>query len=147
MRNAQLDESQAGIKRCRRNDNNFRHVDDNTLVAESEEELKSLLIRVKEESDRTGLKLNVKKKRNKIMASGPSTAWQIEGEKVEVVTDCFFLASKITITDGDCSQRQCVEKQRHYSANKGLCSQGYGLPSGHVRLLELDGKEGRKPKN
>ena len=134
MRNAQLDESQAGIKRCRRNDNNFRHVDDNTLVAESEEELKSLLIRVKEESDRTGLKLNVKKKRNKIMASGPSTAWQIEGEKVEVVTDCFFLASKITITDGDCSQRQCVEKQRHYSANKGLCSQGYGLLSGHILL-------------
>ena len=134
MRNAQLDESQAGIKRCRRNDNNFRHVDDNTLVAESEEELKSLLIRVKEESDRTGLKLNVKKKRNKIMASGPSTAWQIEGEKVEVVTDCFFLASKITIMDGDCSQRQCVEKQRHYSANKGLCSQGYGLLSGHILL-------------
>ena len=134
MRNAQLDESQAGIKRCRRNDNNFRHVDDNTLVAESEEELRSLLIRVKEESDRTGLKLNVKKKRNKIMASGPSTAWQIEGEKVEVVTDCFFLASKITITDGDCSQRQCVEKQRHYSANKGLCSQGYGLLSGHILL-------------
>ena len=103
-------------------------------MAESKEELKNLLIRVKEESDRTGLKLNVKKKRNKIMASGPSTAWQIEGEKVEVVTDCFFLASKITITDGDCSQRQCVEKQRHYSANKGLCSQGYGLLSGHILL-------------
>ena len=97
MRNAQLDESQAGIKRCRRNDNNFRHVDDNTLVAESEEELKSLLIRVKEESDRTGLKLNVKKKRNKIMASSPITPWQTEGEKVEVVTDFLFLDSKITV--------------------------------------------------
>ena len=81
------------------------------------------------------------------MASGPSTAWQIEGEKVEVVTDCFFLASKITITDGDCSQRQCVEKQRHYSANKGLCSQGYGLLSGHILLWELDCKEGRAPKH
>ena len=114
MRNAQLDESQAGIKRCRRNDNNFRHVDDNTLVAESEEELKSLLIRVKEESERAGLKLNIKNLR-----SGPITTWKIEGEKVEVVTDCFFLASKITITDGDCSQRQCVEKQRHYSVDKG----------------------------
>ena len=132
MRNARLGELQAGIKIGRRNINNLRYADDTTLMAENEEERKSLLMRVKEESSRAGLRLNIKK--TKIMASGLITAWQIEGEKVEVVTDCFFLASKITITDGDCSQRQCVEKQRHYSANKGLCSQGYGLLSGHILL-------------
>ena len=100
MRTARLDELQAGIKIGRRNINNLRYVDDITLMAESEEELKNLLIRVKEESERAGLRLNVKK--TKIMASNPITAWQIEGEKVEVVTDFLFLGSKITV-DGDCS--------------------------------------------
>ena len=85
MRNARLDELQAGIKIGRRNINNLRYVDDTTLIAESKEELKSLLMRVKEESERPDLKLNIKK--TKIMASGPITSWQIEGEKVEVVTD------------------------------------------------------------
>ena len=100
MRNAGLDELQAGIKISRRNINNLRYADDTTLMAEGEEELKSLLMRVKEESERAGLRLNIKK--SKIMASSPITAWQIEGEKVEVVTDFLFLGSKIT-ADADCS--------------------------------------------
>ena len=144
MKNDRLAELQAGIKTGGRNINNLRYVDDTSLMAGSEEELKSLLMKVNRESERVGLKLNIKK--TKIMASDPITAWQIEGEKVEVVTDFLFLGSKIT-ADGDCSheiRRQlllgrkamtnldCVEKQRHYSANKGLYSQGYGLPSGHV---------------
>ena len=99
MRNAGLDELQAGIKIGGRNINNLR-VDDTTLMAGSEEELKSLLMKVKEESERAGLKLNIKK--TKIMASGPITAWQIERRNVEVVTDFLFLGSKITV-DGDCS--------------------------------------------
>ena len=89
------------IKIGGRNINNLRYVDDTTLMAETEQELKSLLMRVKEESERTGLKLNIKKK-TKIMASGPITLWPIEGEKVEVVTDFLLLGSKITV-DGDCS--------------------------------------------
>ena len=97
MQNAWLDELQTRIKR---NINNFRCADDTTLTAESEEELKSLLMRVKEESERASLKLNIKK--TKIMASGPITSWQKEGEKVEVVTDFLFLDSKITVA-GDCS--------------------------------------------
>ena len=92
MRNARLDELQAGMKLGGRNINNLRYVDDTTLMAESEEELKSLLMRVKEERERAGLRLNIKKA--KIMASGPIAAWQIEGEKVEVVTDFLFLAPK-----------------------------------------------------
>ena len=92
MRNARLDELQAGIKTSRRNINNLRYADDTTLMAESEEELKSFLMRVKEESERAGLKLNIKN--TKIMASGPTTSWQTEGEKVEAVTDYIFLASK-----------------------------------------------------
>ena len=92
MQNAGLAESQAGIRIVRRN--NLRYADDTTLMAESEEELKSLLMRVKEESERAGLKLNTQK--TKIMASGPITLWQIEGEKVEAVTDFIFLGSKIT---------------------------------------------------
>ena len=108
-------------------------MNDTTLMAEGEEELKSLLIRVKEESDRTGLKLNVKKKRNKIMASGPSTAWQIEGEKVEVVTDCFFLASKITITDGDCSheirRRLLLDRKAMTNPDSVLKSRDIILPT------------------
>ena len=100
MRNAGLDESQAGIKIARRDINNLRYVDDITLMAESEEELKSLLMRVKEESEKAGLKFNIQK--TKMMASGPITSWQIEGEKVETVTDFIFLGFKI-IVDSDCS--------------------------------------------
>ena len=100
MRNTGLDEAQAGIKTAGRNINNLRNADDTTLVAESEEELKSLLMKVKEESEKVGLKLNIQK--NKIMASGPITSWQIDGETVEAVADFIFLGSKIT-ADGDCS--------------------------------------------
>ena len=100
MQNAGLDEAQAGIKIARRNINNLRYADDTTLMAESEEELKSLLIKVKEESEKVGLKLNTQK--TKIMASGPITSWQIDGETVETVADFIFGGSKIT-ADGDCS--------------------------------------------
>uniref|UniRef100_A0AC11ECE0 Uncharacterized protein n=2 Tax=Ovis aries TaxID=9940 RepID=A0AC11ECE0_SHEEP len=100
MRNAGLEEAQAGIKIARRNINHLRYADDTTLMAESEEELKSLLMKVKEESGKVGLKLNIQK--TKIMASHPITSWQIEGETVETVADFIFLGSKIT-ADGDCS--------------------------------------------
>ena len=100
MRNAGLEEAQAGIKIARRNINNIRYTDDTTLMAESEEELKSLLMKVKEESEKVGLKLNNQKTR--IMASGPITSWQIDGETVETVSDFIFLGSKITAY-GDCS--------------------------------------------
>ena len=101
IRNAGLDESQPGIKTARRNTNNLRYADETTITAESEEELKNLLMRVKEETEKADLKLNIQK--TKIKASGPITSWEIEGGKVEVVTDFIFLGSKIT-TDGDCSQ-------------------------------------------
>ena len=100
MRNTGLDEAQAGIQIARRNRNNLRYADDTTLMAESEEELKSLLMKVKEESEKVGLKLNIQK--TKIMASGPITSWQIDGETVKTVADFILLASKIT-ADGDCS--------------------------------------------
>ena len=100
MQNARLDEAQAGIKIAGRNINNLRHTDDTTLMAESEEELKGFLMKVKEESEKVGLKLNIQK--SKIMASGPITSWQIDGETMETVTDFSFLGSKIT-ADGDCS--------------------------------------------
>ena len=100
MRNAGLEEAQAGIKISRRNINNLRYADDTTLMAESEEELKNLLFKVKEENEKAGLKLNIQK--TKIMASGPITSWQIDGETVETVADFIFLGSKIT-ADGDCS--------------------------------------------
>ena len=100
MRNAGLDEAQAGIKTVRRNIINLRYSDDTTLIAESKEELKSLLMKVKEESEKVGLKLSIQK--TKIMASGPIILWQIDGETVEIVTDFIFLGSKIT-ADGDCS--------------------------------------------
>ena len=100
MRNAGLDEAQAEIKIARRNINNFRYADDITLMAESKEELKSLLMRVREESEEVGLKLNIQKP--KIMASRPITSWQIDGETMEIVRDFTFLGSKIT-ADGDCS--------------------------------------------
>ena len=106
MRNAGLDEAQAGIK-IARSINNLRYADDTTLMAESEEELKSLLMKVKEESEKVGLKINIQK--TKIMASGPVTSWQIDGETVETVADFIFWGSKIT-ADGDCSHeiKRCL---------------------------------------
>ena len=101
MRNAGLEEAQAGIKIAGRNINNLRYADDTTL-AESKEELKSLLMKVKEESEKVGLKLNIQK--TKITASGPITSWEIDGEPVETVSDFIFLGSKIT-ADGDCSHK------------------------------------------
>ena len=100
MRNAGLDEAQTGIKIAGRNINNLRYADNTTLMAESEE-LKSLLVKVKEESEKVGLKLNIQK--TTMMASGPITSWQIDGETMETVTDFIFLGSKITV-DGDCSE-------------------------------------------
>ena len=123
MRNAGLEEAQAGIKIAGRNINNFRYADDTILMAESGEELKSLLMKVKDQSEKVGLKLNTQK--TNIMASGPITSWQIDGEKMQTVTDFIFLGSKIT-ADGDCSHeikghlllgkksndkpRQCIKK-------------------------------------
>ena len=138
MRNAGMKE--AGIKISGRNINNLRYADDTTLMAESEE-LKRLLMNVKEESEKVGLKLNIQK--TKIMASGPITSWQIDGE---TVPNFIFLGSKITV-DGDCSHeiktlapwkksydqtRQHIKKQRHFFANKGPSSQNYGFSSNHV---------------
>ena len=132
MRNVGVDELKAGIKIGGRSINNLRYVDDATLMAESQEELKSLLMKVKEESQKVGLKLNIQK--TKIMASGPITSWQIEGGKVEIVTDFLFLGSKnhcewwlhpwhqkmiASRQESNDKPRQCVEKQRHYSADKG----------------------------
>ena len=107
MQNARLDEAQVGIKIAGRNINNLRYTDDTTLMAESEEKLKSLLMRVKEESEKAGLKLNTQK--TKIMTSGPITSWQIDGETMETVTDFIFLGSRIT-ADGDCSHeiKRCM---------------------------------------
>ena len=136
MWNARLDEAQAGIKTARRNINNLRYADDITLMAESKEELKSLLKKVKEESEKVGLKLNIQK--TKIMASRPVTSWEIDGETVETVADFIFLGSQI-IVDCNCSHeirrclllgrkiitkyRQHIKKQRHYFANNGPSSQ------------------------
>ena len=129
MRNTGLEEAQAGIKIAGRNINNLRYADDTTLMAESEQELKSILMKVKEESEKVGLKVDIQKM--KIMASGPITSWEIDGETVETVADFTFLGSKIT-ADGDCSHeiKRClllgrkvttnldsIEKQRHYFAN------------------------------
>ena len=100
MQNARMDEAQAGIKFSGRNINNLRYADDTTLMAESEEELKSVLMKVKEETEKAGLKLNIHK--TKILASGPITSWQIHGETVETMTDFIFFGSKIT-ADSDCS--------------------------------------------
>ena len=124
MWNAGLDEAQAGIKIAGGNINNLRYADDTTFKSESEEELKSLLMKVKEDSEKAGLKLKIQK--TKIMASGPITSWQIGGETMETVTDFVFLGSKIT-ADGDCSHeiKRCfltgsILEQRHYFANKDL---------------------------
>ena len=107
MRNAGLEEAQAGIKIDRENISNLRYADDTTLMAESEEELKSLLMKVKEESEKVGLKLNIQKM--KLMASSPITSWEIDGKTVETVSDFIFLGSKIT-ADGDCSHeiKRCL---------------------------------------
>ena len=145
MRNTSLDEAEAGIKIARRKINNLRYADDTILMAESEEELKSLLMKVKEESEKVGLKLNIQK--TKIMASGPITSWQKVGETMEAVRDFIFLGFKI-IADGDCSHEikrrlllgrkamtildTILKKQKYYFANKGSSSQSYGFSSSHV---------------
>ena len=144
MRNAGLEETQAGIQIAGRNIKNLRYADDTTLMAESEEELKSLLMKVKEESVKVGLNLNIQK--TKIMASGPITSWEIDGETVETVSDIILGGLKIT-ADGDCSHeiKRClllgrkvminldsILKTRDYFANKDPSSQGYGFSSGHV---------------
>ena len=115
MRNAGLEEAQAGIEIAGRNINNLRYADDSTLMAESEEELKSLLMKVKEESEKVGLKLNIQK--TKIMASGPNTSWEIDRETVETVLDFIFWGSKIT--DGDCSHeiKRCLLLGRKLMTN------------------------------
>ena len=128
MRNAGLDKAQAGIKIARRNINNLRYADDTTLMAESEEELKSLLMKVKEESEKVGLKLNIQKM--KIMASGPITSWEIDGETMETVAGFIFGGSKIT-ADGDCSH----EIKRHLLlGRKGMTNLDSILKSRDITL-------------
>ena len=139
-----LEDTQAGIKIAGRNINNLRYVDDTTLMEESEGELKSLLMKVKEESEKVGLKLNIQK--TKIMTSSPITPWEIDGETVETVSDFSFGGSKIT-ADGDCSHQikrhlllgrkvmaklDSILKSRHYFANKGPSSQSCGVSSSLV---------------
>ena len=128
MRNAGLDEAQAEIKIASRNINNLRHADDTTLMAESEEELKILLMKVKEESEKVGLKLNFQK--TKIMASGPITSWQIDGETVETVSDFIFGGSKMT-ADGDCSHEI---KRRLLLGRKVMTNLGSILKSKDINL-------------
>ena len=150
MRNAGLEEVQTGIKIARRNLNNLRYADDTTIMAENEEELKSLLIKMKEENEKTGLKLNIQK--TKIMASSPITSWQTDGEKVETMTDFIFLGSKI-ITDDEMQPwnektlapweksydqpRQHIKKQKHNFADTGPSSQNYTFSSGHVWIFRV----------
>ena len=129
MRNAGLDEAQAGIKIAGRNINNLKYTDDTTLMAESKEELKSLLMKVKEESEKAGLKLNIQKM--KIMASGPITSWQTDGETVETVTDFIFLGSSIT-ADGDCSHEI---KRRLLLGRKTMTNLDSMLRSRDINLL------------
>jgi len=145
MQNAGLDEAQAGIKTAGKNIIKLRYAEDTTFMAENEEKLKSLLMKVKEESEKAGLKFNIQKV--KIMASGPINSWQIHGVTMETVTNFIFLGSKIT-ADGGCIHEikrylllgrktvtnldTILKKQRHYFANKGLSSQSYGFSSSHV---------------
>ena len=147
MQNAGLDEAQAGIKTAGKNIIKLRYAEDTTFMAENEEKLKSLLMKVKEESEKAGLKFNIQKV--KIMASGPINSWKIHGVTMETVTNFIFLGSKIT-ADGGCSHEikrylllgrktvtnldTILKKQRHYFANKGLSSQSYGFSSSHVRM-------------
>ena len=154
MRNSGLEETQAGIKIAGRNINNLRYADDTTLMAESEEELKCLLMKVKEDSEKVGLKLNIKK--TKTMASGPITSWEIDGETVDFI----FSGSKIT-AEGDRSHeiKRCLLPGRKVMTNldnilksidfvnKCLSSQGYGFSSSHVWMWELDYKESWALKN
>ena len=130
MRNTGLDDAQAGIKIAVRNINNLRYADDTTLMGESEEELKSLLMKVKEESEKVGLKLNIQK--TKIMASSPITSWQIDRETVEIVADFIFLGSKIT-ADGDCSheikRRLLLGREVMNNLNSILKSRDITLPT------------------
>ena len=142
MRNAGLEEAQAGIKIARRNINNLRYADDTTLMAENEEELKSFLMKMKEESEKAGLKLNTQK--IKIMASSPTTSWQIDGETMKTVIDFIFLGSKITPV-GDCSHeiKRCLLRGEKAMKNlvsilksrditdKGPSSQSYGFSRSH----------------
>ena len=144
MRNTRLDESQAGMKIAGRSINKLRYADDTMLMAESKEELKSLLMKLKEESEKGGLKLNIQKK--EIMASHPITSWQMDGEKMGTVIDFIFLGSKITVDD-DCSHEikrhwllgrkamtniDSILKSRHHFADKGPSSQSHGFSSSHV---------------
>ena len=158
MWNAQLDESQAGIKIAGRHTNNLRYADDTTLMAENEEELKSLLRRVKEESENVGWKLNIQKM--KIMASGSITSWQTEGEKVEAVTD-YFLGlqnhcrqwlqpwnKKMILVRKAMTNPDSVLKGRDITLTTKVCiSQSCGFSSSHVWMWEMDHKEGWAPKN
>jgi len=154
MWNARLDEPQAGIKIARRNINNFRYADDTSLLTESKDELKSLLMKVKEESEKAGLKLNIQK--TKIMASGPINSWQINGEIMENSDRFYFLGLQnhcrwwlqtwnqktlAPLKKSYDKSRQYIKKQRHYFTNKGLFSQSYGFSSRHVWMSELDHKE------
>ena len=144
MRNARLDEAQAGIKTARRNINNLWYADDTTLMPESEEELNNLLMKVKEESEKAGLKLSIRK--TNIMASSPITSWEIDGETVETVRLYFFglqnhcrlwlqpwnLKMLAPWKKSYDQPRQHIQKQRHYFANKAQSSQGYGFSNSHV---------------
>ena len=165
MQNAGLDEAQAGIQIAGRNINNLRYADDTTLMAESKDKLKSLLMKVEEESEKVVLKLNIQK--IKIMASGPITSWQIDGETMETVTDFICLSPKIT-ADGDCSHeiKRCLLLRKKAMTNLGSIlksrditlptkipilkdpyTQSYGFSSSHVWVWELDHKESWVPKN
>ena len=160
MRNAGLEEAQTGIKIAGRNSTHLRYADDTTLMAKSEEELKSLLRKVKEESEKVDLRLNIKKM--KIMTSGPMTSWEIDGEAMETVRDFIFGGSKIT-ADDNCNHKikRCLllgrkamtnldsilKSRRQYFANKGPFTQSYGFSNSHVWMWELDHKEGWVPKN
>ena len=144
MRNAGLNKAQAGSKIAERNINNLKYADGTTLMAESKEELKSLLVKVKEESEKVGLKLNIQK--TKIMASSLITSWQIDGEMIETVTDFYFLVLQnhcrwwlqpwkkdaYSLEEKLWPTQTAYKKQRHYFANKGPSSQSYGFSSGHV---------------
>ena len=156
MRNAGLEEAQAGINIAGRKTNNLRYADNTTLMAQSEEELKSLLMKMKEESEKVGLKLNIQK--TKIMASGPITSWEIDGE---TVAEFIFLGSKIT-ADGDCSfeikrrfllgrkvmtNLDSIFESRDITLPTKVHLVGYGFSCGHVWMWELDCEEGWAPKN
>ena len=150
MQHARLDEAKDGIKIVGRNINNLRYTDDTILMAESEEEVKSLLMKLKEESEKAGLKLKIQK--TKFMSCGPVTSWEMDWETMETVTDFIFLGSKIP---ADCDRRheikrhlllykesyfkprQQIKKQRHYFANKVQSSQSYGFSSSHVMNIRV----------